>query len=114
MKKLPKSYFASKMRSYYSQNPEKFKERARTWRKKNRERSIEINRLSRERQPEKQIARMELIKFIRRQSRRGIKVRPDKCNCGNLRPEAHHPDYSKPLEVMWLCKRCHTDLHLVS
>lgn len=24
---------------------------------------------------------------------------------------AHHQDYSKPLEVMWLCPRCHHRLH---
>lgn len=24
---------------------------------------------------------------------------------------AHHPDYSKPFEVIWLCRGCHADLH---
>lgn len=31
--------------------------------------------------------------------------------CGNEKSEGHHADYSKPLEVVWLCKRHHIDLH---
>lgn len=45
--------------------------------------------------------------------RDGKLVRPGKCeNCGNeCKPHAHHCDYTKPLEVMWLCKACHVDWH---
>lgn len=41
---------------------------------------------------------------------RGIIVNPRKCeDCkADIRMiEAHHEDYSKPLEVRWLCRPCH-------
>ncbi len=31
--------------------------------------------------------------------------------CGAEKTEAHHDDYTKPLDVRWLCKRHHSDLH---
>ena len=43
----------------------------------------------------------------------GLITRPSRCsNCENyVDVEAHHADYSKPLEVSWLCKLCHEHLH---
>jgi hypothetical protein len=32
--------------------------------------------------------------------------------CGELKVEAHHPDYSAPLAVSWLCAAHHKELHL--
>lgn len=31
--------------------------------------------------------------------------------CGESRVTAHHPDYSKPLDVVWMCHLCHRRLH---
>ena len=31
--------------------------------------------------------------------------------CGNEESQAHHEDYSKPLEVQWLCRSCHLKIH---
>lgn len=31
--------------------------------------------------------------------------------CGDPKAQAHHPDYSKPYEVIWLCRGCHTSNH---
>jgi hypothetical protein len=32
--------------------------------------------------------------------------------CGAVRVTAHHEDYSRPLDVVWLCPQHHSDLHL--
>lgn len=31
--------------------------------------------------------------------------------CGEVRVEGHHPDYSKPLNVVWLCRKHHQEIH---
>ena len=31
--------------------------------------------------------------------------------CGIEKSEGHHKDYSKPFEVMWLCRRHHNEWH---
>lgn len=45
--------------------------------------------------------------------KRGTLVRPDHCaQCGRpCHPDAHHPDYLKPLAVEWLCTGCHGIAH---
>ncbi len=33
------------------------------------------------------------------------------CRATNAKVHAHHHDYSKPLDVEWLCKDCHWQQH---
>ena len=32
-------------------------------------------------------------------------------DCGNENTQAHHDDYSQPLNVVWLCRACHLARH---
>lgn len=37
---------------------------------------------------------------------------PQPCErCGESKTHAHHEDYTKPLEVTWLCQPCHVARH---
>jgi hypothetical protein len=39
-----------------------------------------------------------------------MKKKPcEKCN--ELKVESHHEDYEKPLEVIWLCRKHHLEIH---
>jgi hypothetical protein len=31
--------------------------------------------------------------------------------CGNKKSQMHHPDYERPLLIIWMCRDCHVDLH---
>ena len=48
---------------------------------------------------------------VSRAIRSGELVRQPCCRCGKEKSIAHHEDYDKPLEVMWLCQPCHKQRH---
>jgi len=49
---------------------------------------------------------------IRRALKAGIIEKPKTCKrCSETHIHAHHPDYSKPLEVLWLCPMHHKAEH---
>jgi hypothetical protein len=60
------------------------------------------------RHPEKYKAEKEIAK-----ARHHGQLNPEPCfNCGSTNGvEAHHEDYSKPLDIVWLCRECHVGLH---
>lgn len=63
----------------------------------------------RARYPEKKLASGRLNDAIRY----GKIIKPNVCSrCGKGGDlDAHHADYSKPLEVEWLCRSCHVEEH---
>lgn len=38
------------------------------------------------------------------------RLKKEPCRCGITKVEAHHMDYSRPLEVIWACKKHHVEL----
>ena len=43
--------------------------------------------------------------------KRGKLQRGPCVDCGDDEAQMHHEDYSKPLEVIWLCRDCHPYRH---
>lgn len=43
--------------------------------------------------------------------KKGLLIKKPCVECGEANSQAHHEDYSKPLEVVWFCFPCHTNHH---
>jgi len=57
--------------------------------------------------PSRYLAKLEVNKAIKRGDIRSLPCE----KCGEEKTEAHHDDYSKPLNIRWLCRICHKKLH---
>lgn len=66
-------------------------EATRNWRRRNREKMAAHN-------------------AVARALRKGTLTRQP-CHCGE-KAEAHHEDYAKPLEILWLCSKHHAERHV--
>lgn len=86
-------------RRYREVHRDNCSEATRNWQKRNAMKVKEINRRYRERNPEKTIAWSKA---------RSVSL-SEKCEeCGSTENlEHHHPDYSKPLFTITLCRSCH-------
>jgi ribosomal protein S27AE len=48
---------------------------------------------------------------VARAIKNGALIRKNCVRCGNEKSLAHHEDYDKKLEVVWLCQPCHKRRH---
>ena len=79
------------------------------WWKSNKVRKAEINRGWRKRNPERRKLLQKTSNAVWKAIKEGRLIRGAKCEkCGShIGIEAAHHDYTKPLDVKWLCRSCH-------
>jgi hypothetical protein len=62
--------------------------------------------------PRKLLSQKKATQIVRQAIRSGALKIENCVVCGKRRQiEAHHEDYSKPLEITWLCRPCHRAYH---
>lgn len=93
-------------REWNKKNPDKYKK----WFKENREQYNALTNKYRRNNLEKARARQAVHYAVKT----GKLIRPDHCSkCLKLcKPEADHHDYTKKLDITWLCKSCHVEVTL--
>ena len=95
---LAESYRENRRRhykKYRKQNPETFRQATKRYAQKNPDKIKKIWKTGYE---------------VRKAIEKGTLIRPDSCEwCGENHKniDAAHYDYSKPLDVKWLCRPCH-------
>ena len=95
--------------SYYAMNTERIINRTKHYTKTPAgKRAIKIcSRRQKIKFPEKIAARAAVNLAVHQ----GTLVKRPCEHCGAKRVHGHHTDYSRPLDVMWLCQKCHTNEH---
>ena len=84
-----------------------YPESKKRWREKNKEKEWVTTKRYWAENPESRKAHSIVSNAIR-----GNKLKKKKCIvCRNEKSEAHHDDYSKPLEILWFCRQCHMNYH---
>ena len=133
-----KSCKADGDRSYRNRNVVRLKIKARTWKEENRDKVNAIKRkysrsekglicarkamakLGKPRLDERRINWRKRNKEkthahgrVQYAIRIGKLIKQPCMRCGCDSVDAHHEDYSRPLEVMWLCRKCHGAIHRI-
>lgn len=93
-KKIPKEEFARRNHENYLKHKDWFKKRTESFKKS---------------------FKYEVMKKYRSALQQGVIKNPGTCSScltSNSKIHGHHEDYSKPLDVIWLCAKCHRRVHL--
>lgn len=77
------------------------------YKRRNMDKVLAYQKKWKEKNPEKYLAKTLVGRAVR-----GGKLPKQPCQeCGDVKSIAHHTDYAKPLEVIWLCRKHHREIH---
>jgi superfamily II helicase len=91
-------------------SPEQIESRVKSkkeYAERNKQARLEKQKIYRLHNRDKYLARSRLKYAVKS----GVVTKAPCRECGALKVEAHHPDYLKPLEIIWLCSTCHGKEH---
>lgn len=70
-----------------------------------------MNRIRHSALPNDQRIKANVRSYANTYVKRGVLIKKPCEKCGEPKAQMHHEDYSKPLEVVWLCRPCHMQTH---
>lgn len=110
------------MRIYVERNREHVRAQKKRWEAANHKRLLEVKRAWRSTPEQKAIAERQRSEYrkrnpekararqaVTRALRTGKLLRQPCQFCGESKTQAHHHDYGKPLDVIWVCFKCHRE-----
>jgi hypothetical protein len=108
-KEANREEIAVKNKAYREANREEMAVKGKAYREANREEMAVKGKAYREANPLKYAAH----RMVKNALKSGKLIKPKPCtNCNKeAKLDGHHHDYSKPLEVTWLCRSCHKREH---
>ena len=99
-----------RLKEYYYENWEKKQIQRKEWIEKNKEKHREWLSVYHKKYRKKiNHAHVKVYRALKSGELKRIEI-CEHCKT-NMTEHAHHEDYSKPLEVTWLCRNCHVETH---
>lgn len=97
------------LKQWRAKNPDTVRSGLKHWATTHPEQVAAGNQRWKDTNPERHALSNRAKAAVNRAIRKGILIRPTACEkCGaSCKPDGAHQDYSRPLEVKWLCRGCH-------
>ncbi len=104
-----KTCMSAYARKRYVEQRDRILDQSKSWKRTDRGRLLQAASTERARRKRPEARRANIAVMNALQSGRLLR---EPCHvCGVIPAQAHHPDYSRPLDVEWLCPKHHVELH---